>query len=152
MIGRIVSALLTLALAGSLVACGPAGVTKPAENPGSVPATSGPPTDGAAGTRLAPGLYELADGSAQALGTLEYRDLEGGVWVIVGGTEATGDVGKTVAVIANAGELAAQLDELKGTTVIATGKKLEGASVRMAGPEIAVTSIEKVADTVDPAQ
>jgi hypothetical protein len=152
MIGRIVSALLALALAGSLVACSPAGTTKPAETPGSTPATSAPPSNGAAGTRLAPGLYELADGSAQALGTLEYRNLEGGVWVIVGGTEATGDVGKTVAVIANAGELTARLDELKGTTVIATGKKLDGASIRMAGPEIAVTSIEKVDDTVDPAQ
>ncbi len=152
MIRRIVSPLLVLALAGSLVACGPAGTTRPAENPDSVPATSGPPSDGAAGTRLAAGLYELADGSAQALGTLEYRDLEGGIWVIVGGTEATGDAGKTVAVIANADELAAQLDGLKGATVIATGKKLEGASVRMAGPEIAVTRIEKVEDTGGPAQ
>jgi hypothetical protein len=152
MIGRIVSVVLVLVLAGSLGGCVPAGDTRPAENPGSIPATSGPPSDGAAGTRLAPGLYELADGSAQALGTLDYRDLEGGIWVIVGGTEATGDAGKTVAVIANAGELAAQLEGLRGATVIATGKKLEGVSVRMAGPEIAVTSIEKVEDTVDPAQ
>lgn len=152
MIERIVSALLVLVLAGSLVGCGSSGTMKPAENPGSIPATSGPPSDGAAGTRLAPGLYELADGSAQALGMLEYRDLEGGIWVIVGGTEATGDVGKTVAVIANADELAAQLDGLKGATVIATGKKLGGASIRMAGPELAVTSIEKVEDTLDPAQ
>jgi hypothetical protein len=152
MIGRIVSAVLVLALAGPLVACGPIGTTKPAENPGSTPSTPGPPSDGAAPTSLAPGLYELADGSAQARGTLQYRDLEGGMWVIVGGTAATGDAGKIVAVVANAGEFASQLDGLKGAQVIATGKRLDGASVRMAGPEIAVTSIEKVRGTVDPTQ
>jgi hypothetical protein len=148
---RIASALLVLVLAGALGACSPA-APKPAVAPGSTPTSSGQSPVDSAGTSLAPGLYDLADGSAQALGTLEYRDLEGGIWIIVGGAEATGDAGKTVAVIANASDLGTKLDALKGSQVLATGKRLEGVSVRMAGPEITVTTIEKAPVTADPAQ
>jgi hypothetical protein len=109
-----------------------------------------PPVEGenpAAGSRLAPGLYDLEDGRAQALGTLGYSELEGGFWSIIGGTQAEGSEGGIVAVIANGAELESQLTPLKGKTVIVTGTRLNGASIRMAGPEIDVTQIEEISDT-----
>ncbi len=149
MIKRIGTALLVLALAVSLAACA---AEKPSQDSGGSPPATGQPAGGAAGSQLAAGLYELEDGTVQAVGTLDYRDLEGGTWVILGGSEATGDAGKTVAVIANADELGSKLDELKGSRVIATGEKLDGASIRMAGPEIKVTTIAPAEISVDPAQ
>jgi hypothetical protein len=142
-------ALIVLLVAGSLAACSP-------RTPVGIPATPSPstgrPTGGSDATQIAPGLYDLADGSVEAVGTLEYRDLEGGAWVIVGGVESGGTLGKTLAVIANAANLGSQLGALKGAQVVAKGKRLDGASIRMAGPEISVTSIKKSSDTPDPAQ
>ena len=132
MLIRIGSALLVLAIAGSLVGCAP--------------------TVGGNATKLEPGLTQLADGSAQAIGTLEYRDLEGGMWVILAATQAAGGAAKTVAVIANAGDLGSTLQTLKGTQVIARGTKLDGVSIRMAGPEFNVTSITKAEDTAVPSK
>ena len=132
MLMRIVSALLVLTTAGSFVGC--------------TPATGGD------ATKLEPGLTQLADGSAQAIGTLEYRDLEGGMWVILGGSQAAGGAAKTVAVIANARDIGSTLQTLEGNQVIAKGTKLDGASIRMAGPEIIVTSIVKAEGAAVPAQ
>jgi hypothetical protein len=110
--------------------------------------TATPPADGAAaGSRLAPGLYDMDGGTVQALGTLEYRDLEGGFWAIIGGTEGDGNLGTVVAVIANGADFADDLEALEGRTVMATGKRLDGASIRMAGPEIEIDSITEVTDT-----
>ena len=148
MIARIGTALLVAALAFSLVACT---AEKPAQDSGKTPSVSQPP-GGAAGTQPAPGLYELADGTSQAIGTLDFQDLEGGTWAILGGSEATGDAGKTLVVIANAGDLGSKLEALKGSQVVATGKMLDGASIRMAGPEMEVATIDKAAVSVDPAQ
>ena len=103
-------------------------------------------------TRTAPGSTDLADGSGQAVGTLEWRDLEGGFWAVIGGTGATGDVGKVVAVLANAAKDDPHYTALAGRSVRAVGKRLTGASIRMAGPEIEVTSIETFTDTGAPAQ
>jgi hypothetical protein len=82
----------------------------------------------------------------QAVGAVEYRDLEGGFWAVIGGIEAEGDVGKVVAVIANGDNFAQQLKELEGLSVIVTGARLEGASTRMAGPEIEATSVVAASD------
>jgi len=142
MFAKVVSTLIALTLAFALVGC----ATPPGTEPGS---GSTPPADGgaASGSRLAPGLYDLEDGTAQALGTLEYRDLEGGLWALVGGTEAEGNLGEVVAVVANPDEFADQLQALKGKTVLVTGTRSDGASIRMAGPEIIVTAIEEISDT-----
>lgn len=148
MIVRIGTVLLVMALAVSLSACA---AEKPSQDSGKSPSVSQRP-GGAAGTQLAPGLYNQADGTTQAIGTLDYRDLEGGTWVILGGSEATGDAGTTIAVIENAADLGLKLDELKGSQVLATGEMLDGASIRMAGPEMRVSAIEKAAVSVDPAQ
>ena len=114
--------------------------------------SSSPPADSpAGGTQLAPGLYDLEDGSVQAVGTLEYSDLEGGFWLITGGTASEGNVGETVAVIANGGDFTSELEALRGKSVIAKGKRLDGASIRMAGPEIEIESIEEMSATPGPA-
>ncbi len=114
-----------------------------------------PPEQGlnpAAGARLAPGLYDLEDGVAQALGTLYYSDLEGGFWTIVGDTQAEGNEGAVIAVIANGAAFESQLAPLEGKTVLVEGKRLEGASIRMAGPEIEITSVEAINDMQGPAE
>jgi hypothetical protein len=105
----------------------------------SQPASSGPAP--AAGSKLAPGLYDLEDGTVQAVGVVEYRDLEGGFWAVIGGAEAEGDVGKIVAVIANGADYAQQFKDHEGLSMIVTGRRLDGASTRMAGPEIEATSV-----------
>lgn len=110
------------------------------------------PAGPAAGSKLAPGLYDLEDGTVQAVGVVEYRDLEGGFWAVIGGTEAEGDVGKVVAVIANGADYAQQFKEHEGLSMIITGKRRDGASTRMAGPEIEATGVVAASDASGPAE
>lgn len=133
----VISAILALLVALAVAGCGASQTT-----------TTAPPDPGpATGSRLAPGLYDLADGTAEAVGTLQWRDLEGGFWAVIGGTEATGDVGTTVAVIVNAAKDDPAYVPLAGSTVRVVGERVSGASVRMAGPEIRATSISALSDT-----
>lgn len=104
-------------------------------------------TDGAGSSRLAAGLYDMEDGTVQAVGTLTYKDLEGGFWAIVGGTGAEGNADTIIAVINDSDEFLDQIESLEGKTVIATGTRFDGATIRMAGPEIVIDSIEEVSDT-----
>ena len=131
-----VASLLALSIAG----CG----AQPTPEPEPQPPTAENP---AAGLRLAAGLYEQADGTAIAIGTLEYVDLEGGFWAVIGGTEADGNAGEVAAVIANGADFETELAPLAGMTVSVTGKKLDGASIRMSGPEIEMTAVEELSDT-----
>jgi hypothetical protein len=147
---RAMATLSALALAIALAGCSPAQRTTQA-SPIAPPPVAAPGGD-AAGSRLAPGLYDQADGTVLALGTLEWSDLEGGFWAVVGGTQATGDVGKVVAVIPNVAKDDPTYAKLAGSTVQVTGKRLDGASVRNAGPEITATSIAAVSDTGGPAE
>jgi hypothetical protein len=94
----------------------------------------------------------MPDGTVQVIGTLEYRDLEGGFWAVVDGTVAQGAEGSMVAVIANADQFSNETASLDGLAVIVTGKRLEGASIRMAGPEVEATSIVAADDTPSPAE
>jgi len=142
MFTRTVSLLAALILVFALVGC--AASPNTGTDTGSTPPAGG---DSTSGLRLAPGLYDLEDGTINAVGTLEYRDLEGGLWAIIGGTESEGNLGEVVAVVANPNEFEAQLQELDGKTVFVTGTRFEGTSVRMAGPEVTVTSIEEITDT-----
>lgn len=141
---RLIVTLLTLLL---LSAAGCAQSEPPTSPTSGEESGAESPTSPTSELRLAPGLHELEDGGVQALGTLEWRDLEGGFWVIVGGTEADGNVGEAVAVIANSPEFQDELKPLEGKQVLVTGKKLEGASVRMAGPEIEIESVQEISDT-----
>jgi len=72
-------------------------------------------------------------------------------WAVIGGTEAEGDVGKVVAVVANGVEFTQQLTQLEGLSAIVKGTRLEGASTRMAGPEITATSVVAASDAAGPA-
>jgi hypothetical protein len=136
MSARMMTLILALSLALVLVGCSPT----------DEPDVEAPVDDPAAGIRLAPGLYELEDGSVQAIGTLEWVDLEGGFWAVTDGT-AAGDEGGNVAVIANGDELDADLSALDGRTVSVIGERFDGASIRMAGPEIIADSVEEIDDT-----
>ena len=127
--------VLVAAAAAALAACGAGDAASPAPSSSS-PASGGVPFDGAAGTKLAPGLYDLEDGSVVAVGTVEHRALEGGFWAVIGGTEAEGNQGVIVAVIANADEFAKLFRDNKGLSFEVYGKRAGDASIRMAGPEI----------------
>ncbi|MDO8846837.1 MAG: hypothetical protein Q7W51_00405 [Coriobacteriia bacterium] len=132
---RIPLMLLAMVLALTLGACA-------AETPAPDEGAS-PPADDSTGLRLANGLYDQEDGTVLALGTLEWIDLEGGFYALTGSPEGDGNI----AVIANAGEFEAELEALLGKTVSVTGTRFSGVSVRMAGPEIVITSIEEMTDT-----
>ena len=50
------------------------------------------------------------------------------------------------AVVANGADFAQQFKELEGLSVIVTGTRLDGASIRMAGPEIQATTVVAASD------
>jgi len=136
----LVFAAVIATLPAALAGCG-------ATDESPAPSASSTPGGGpAGGMKIAPGLYDLDDGTVQAVGIVEYRDLEGGFWAVVGGSEAEGDAGKIVAVIANGGDFAQQFEQHAGLSMIVTGVRLEGASIRMAGPEIRATSVVAASD------
>jgi hypothetical protein len=95
---------------------------------------------------MAPGLYDLMDGSVVAVGTVEHRDLEGGFWAVIGGTAAEGDQGAVVAVIANGDEFADEFRGNAGLSFEVYGERAGDASVRMAGPEITATRVVLAAE------
>lgn len=132
---RILGLILALALGAVLVGC--AATAEPEPDVGA------PIDDGSTGMRLANGWYDQADGTVLALGTLEWVDLEGGFYALTGSPEGEGNI----AVIANADEFSDELEALVGTTVQITGTRFDGASIRMAGPEIVIEEIEEISDT-----
>lgn len=152
MFARITLLLLAALLAVAVVGCTVGGET-------DTPAVSDPGTaepqpgagDDIAGMRLANGLYDLEDGTVQAIGTLSYVDLEGGFWAVTGVPGVEGGEDDVIAVIANGADLTESLESLKGKTVSVLGTRLEGASVRMAGPEIEATTVEEIDELIDPA-
>lgn len=138
----VIGLALALGLALATTGCS---ATTPEPEPDPAPVDES--TDPAAGLRLAPGLYDQADGTVLATGVLEYQDLEGGFWAVIDTTQGQETSGQIVAVIANGADFAGELQELEGRPVDIVGTRLEGASIRMAGPEIEMTSIEEITDT-----
>jgi len=148
-------ALIAVALLLAMMLNGCSAEKPAATDSGSVPPTSAPigaPSGDAAGSKLAPGLYDQPDGTVIAIGTLAYQDLEGGFWAVLDGTQPEGAAGSVIAVIANAEKFTAETSANKGLAVIVKGKRLEGASIRMAGTEIEATSIEPASDAAGPAE
>lgn len=131
--GRLLPAMTGCLLALALAACATPGVDKDADSDGG-------PSDGC----VAPGRYDMEDGTVQAVGTLEYVDLEGGFWAVTDPSAADGT--GIIAVIANSADFAPEIERLASKAVRAMGTSLEGASIRMAGPEIDITSIEGLDD------
>ncbi len=91
-----------------------------------------------------PGIREQADGSVVVVGTLEWVDLEGGFWAVT--ADPVGDAASpaTIAVIANGADFESVLRPLAGRTVSVSGRRFEGVSIRMAGPEIEMVSVERL--------
>jgi hypothetical protein len=137
--------ILAAAVTAALVACS-GGSTSPTPSASPPASSGGVPIGPAAGTKMAPGLYDREDGSVVAVGTVEHRDLEGGFWAVIGGTEAEGDAGKIVAVISNGDEFATVFQENDGLSFEVYGKRAGDASIRMAGPEITARRIVLAAD------
>lgn len=131
-------AVVTMFVVVLLLASGCSAGSKSGE--GSKPATDAP---AAGGISAAPGLSKLEDGRTQAIGTVTRSDLEGGFWYLRAGTGTTEEEqNKAVVVIANGDKFEQRLKELDGKQVLAIGKQLDGASIRMAGPEMEITQIE----------
>ncbi|MCL5888171.1 MAG: hypothetical protein M1617_07790 [Actinobacteria bacterium] len=147
---RLMLLVLALVMVAMFAACAP---TSPPATDNAAPQPEPAPTEPAppaAGSGLAPGLYDIEGGQAQAIGELRWIDLEGGFWAVVD-TTAAGD-GKNVAVIANGAEITQMLEPLEGMHVSVIGERFEGASIRMAGPEIIAESVEEFSPGGGPAQ
>ena len=142
------AALAAVVVAAGLAACssGAGDAASPAPSATASATPDGESAGPAGGTKMAPGLYDLEDGTVVAVGTVEYRDLEGGFWAVIGGTEAEGDVGTVVAVLTNGDEYAAQFRENEGLSFEVHGERAGEVSVRMAGPEITATSVVLAAE------
>jgi hypothetical protein len=147
----VVAAVLTLTAAGLSACTGAAGVAPQAPSATASPIVGSPGGTPESGTKMAPGLYDQSDGTVVAVGTVEYRDLEGGFWAVVGGTEAAGDQGTVVAVIANGDEFAQQFKANQGYSFVIHGERADDVSTRMAGPEITATRVE-LASEASPAE
>jgi hypothetical protein len=147
---RIAPLFVVIAAGSALFVAGCGGGTTRQSPAPSPPRSSAPASAPPAAMKVAPGLYDLGDGTLRAVGTVEYRDLEGGFWAVVGEAEAGSDAGKVVAVISNGAACAAQLKELQGLSVIVDGTGLDDASTRMAGPEITATSVVAASDAPPP--
>lgn len=132
-------AILLLALMLFVV---PACAAPDSETDEPAPGT-GEPTDDPSGSRIANGLYDIEDGKVQAIGVLEYIDLEGGFYAITG---APGN-GGNIAVIVNSDAFSDELAALEGKTVSVIGMRSDGPSVRMAGPEILAEYVDEITDT-----
>ncbi len=146
------AATLLAAAALATAACSPATAPKPATPtlpPATAPsssATSAAPAPGGAGagTPLKPGTTKLPGGTSSVVGTLQFRDIEGGIWVVVDATpgQAT-DQTRVLAVIADP-ELF-DLTALKGAYVKAVGTIAPGAvTANMAGPQLTANTITPV--------
>ena len=140
--------LLTALVAAGVTACGggAGGEASPAPTASPPASSGGVPIGPEAGTKMAPGLYELENGSVVAVGTVEYRDLESGFWAVIGGTEAEGDAGKIVAVITNGDDFAPLFRDNEGLSFEVYGHRAGEASIRMAGPEITARRVVLAAE------
>jgi hypothetical protein len=132
------AAVLLSALAvAAVAACGDGSEGASPSPADSAPASGGSASpDPAAGSKMAPGLYDLEDGSVVAVGTVEFADIEGGFWAVIGGTAAEGNEGEVVAVIVNGEEFADQFRANAGLSFEVYGERGGEVSIRMAGPEM----------------
>lgn len=128
--------ILVLLLALISVGCG--------TEEGTTTSVTGTVGDTTSGMLAPPGLYELQDGTVQALGILTYRDLEGGFWAVVETTlPEEADAAAIVAVVGPSEDMEASLDSYRGEFVSVIGVE-QDVSAYQAGPFIEATSIKIV--------
>lgn len=92
-----------------------------------------------------PGIYDLPDGTTQAVGILTHRDLEGGFWAVVNTSVPEGAASaQIVAVVVPPQGI--DLQSMSGRFVSVRGKRQEGPSIYQAGPVIDAASVEVVTE------
>jgi hypothetical protein len=139
---RVRAICLVAWLTALLVVSGCAAPPAPTPSPGPTPA----PSPGAPGTALPrPGLQTQADGTALAFGWVVRMDIEGGFWALTDADPTAGAAGGTVVVLLPGKVAETSIAALAGKYVRATGTQGSDASIRMAGPEMTVDSIEELA-------
>lgn len=95
-----------------------------------------------------PGLYEIEDGTVQAVGILNFRDLEGGFWAVVDTVDPEeADEAEIVAVLGPTEEIPAPIGSFEGRYVSVVGERRD-ASVYQAGPFVEIMSIEVITPSV----
>lgn len=137
-----------LAVAIVLGGCASQPESQPSEDIQSGPSEEDTITDEAPslGQIAPPGLYYLPDGSVQALGILNYRDAEGGIWVVARtGVPEEAATAPIVAVVKLEDDLAVDLQTMNGNYVSVRGKPDDDSA---AGPMIEAVSIDVVSDMV----
>ena len=142
---KLVGLLAVLLMAFLIAGCAGETTTPPEVTPpGDSPAAG---TSPAAPADSTPGVTDLDDGRIQAEGWLAWIELEGGFYAIVDAppsdTEGVKSTSGVVMVIGNGNEFTSELESLAGGYVVATGERFEGASIRMAGPEMTLEEIER---------
>jgi hypothetical protein len=131
------AALLVTTLA--LSAC--ASTTVP---PTSAPAPLPPGASGKVGAMPVAAVTDLGGGRVVANGWVAYEpELEGGFWAVMDMAPSTSSVvqPKIVAILLPGTVTVEQLKNVEGTFVGAEGVLQEGASIRMAGPEVVVDAL-----------
>jgi len=121
--------MLCLAIPLVLVGCGGAG-------------------GGAGVAGKAPGTYDADGGQTEVVGTLVYRDLEGGFWAVADAASATdAEAAPNLAVVLTEdADLSANLEALSGKYVSVVGTIDDGGvSIYMAGPLLYATSAQESA-------
>lgn len=103
--------------------------------------------DGAAGVQPERGLTDFDGSRVEAAGVLEWVELEGGFWAVTRGATEDDQAADVIVVLANGDEFRDELAPLEGRDVVVTGTRLDGVSIRMAGPEIEMDSIEELSDS-----
>lgn len=134
--GRVVPRVLTVLMLLAVVVAGGCGPSETAD-----PSTVEPPV-----VLDRPGIYEAPGGQVRVVGIFDRVNLEGGFWAVLGVAPTDAAESQVVAVIANAEELGLDLPALRGRYVEVIGTQLEGASIRMAGPEVEARSITIIAE------
>ncbi len=107
------------------------------------------PEEPPVGATTPPGLYDLPDGNARAVGILTYRDLEGGFWAVVDTmAPAEAATAAVLAVVLPNELIATDIQTCNGQYVSIVGARNDGPSIYQAGPIVEATSIEVIAGTI----
>lgn len=133
-----------IVLIAGVVAFLAAGGCAPAPSPTPSPAPA-PPQGGPGSAVPRPHLETQADGAALAYGWVIRMDLEGGFWALTDADPSMHGIGTTVVVLLPGKTAEKDIAALADRYVRATGKAVEGVSIRMAGPEMTVDAIEELA-------